>query len=127
MKSLADLLNFVVSTLQASPLCHAVSILETLQFSDEQFALKVRAELANGNTLQVRLYYNRAHIDYAYQIFRKETPMIRWDNKEHFPSIATQPHHFHMSADAIESSPLDGDPQHDLPIILNYLTTLKAD
>ncbi len=125
MTTLADLLNSLVSTLQGSPLVRRVQILETLQFSDDQFALKIRADLFSGDALQVRVFRNRAHTDYAYQLFRSETPIIRWDNKEHFPSIPSHPHHFHNQTGGVESSPLTGEPDHDLLIVLDYLTAFK--
>ena len=47
---------------------------------------------------------------------------IRWDNKEHFPSIATFPHHFHNHSGLVEGSPLTGDIDHDLPIVLSFIS-----
>lgn len=41
MKQAAQLLGFVVSTLQLSPLCQQVRILEFNRFSDQQFTFKV--------------------------------------------------------------------------------------
>ncbi|MDE3092146.1 MAG: hypothetical protein KGJ80_22455 [Chloroflexota bacterium] len=121
MNTLADLLNLIVSTLQTSPLCAGVRVLETLQFSDTQFAFKVRADLKSGDVLQVRLYLNGEHTDYAFQLLRDDKPVVRWDNKEHFPSISSRPHHFHNASGQIESSPLTGDATHDLPLVLKYL------
>jgi len=123
MSTFADVLSLVVTALQGWPLSHAVRVLETHQFSDRQFALKVRAELAAGGTLQVRLYRNGEHTDYAYQLIRGDES-IRWDNKEHFPSIASHPHHVHSASGRVEASPLIGDPSHDLPFVLEYLTVL---
>jgi hypothetical protein len=48
-------------------------------------------------------------------------PVQRWDNKEHFPEIASHPHHFHNSAGEIEISPLTGDPEHDLSLVMSLL------
>lgn len=121
MNSLADLLSYVVTTLQSSQLVRNVNVLETLQFSDDKFALKARADLASGDVLQVRLYQNVQHTDYAYQLFRDEFSVVRWDNKEHFSSLSSYPHHFHTASDQAESSPLTGDPAHDLPLVLKYL------
>ena len=123
MTTLAEALNLVLTLLQASALCSTVRVVETLQFSDRQFALKVRAELVHGGTLQVRLYHNERHTDYAYQVFRNDLPLLRWDNKEHFPDLATQPHHFHASIGSVTDSDLTGDPAHDLLLVLDYLTT----
>ncbi len=121
MNTLADLLTFVVSTLETWQLCVGVRVWETEQFSSDQFALKVRAQLKSGNVLQIRLYRNGAHTDYAYQLLVNEEPSFRWDNKEHFPSIGSHPHHFHVTPLQTESSPLTGDPSHDLPLVLDYL------
>ena len=124
MSTLADLLNFVVSTLQSSPVCRTVQVLETMQFSDRQFTFKVRADLVSGAVLQVRLYRNAQHTDYAYQLFHDESHVLRWDNKEHFPSIPSYPHHFHSTLNKIESSPLNGELAHDLPIVLKYVESI---
>ncbi|HXV99146.1 MAG TPA: DUF6516 family protein, partial [Anaerolineae bacterium] len=92
---------------------------------EQQFALKVRAELADGSMLQVRLYHNGEHTDYAYQLVRNEEPILRWDNKEHFPTLPTYPHHFHSATGQVEESPLTGDPAHDLPFVLLWFRLNK--
>lgn len=70
------------------------------------------------------IYYNEDHIDYAYQVIRLGTPLIRWDNKEHFPTIATYPHHFHSLTGQVVDSSLTGLPGNDLPIVLQKITVL---
>jgi hypothetical protein len=126
MTTLADQLNFVTTTLQRSSLCRVVRIIETDNFSRNQFALKVRAELADGKMLQVRLYYNQDHTDYAYQLVQNHKPILPWDNKEHFPGLSSNPHHFHNASGRVENSPLTGDPVHDLPLVLDYLTSILS-
>ena len=126
MITLAEALNFVTTTLQGSPLCSSVRVVETHQFSDRQFALKARAELARGGALQIRLYYHDQHIDYAYQVFRGDQPLLRWDNKEHFSGLVTQPHHFHAATGSVTDSNLNGDPAHDLLLVLDYLTAFSV-
>lgn len=120
MKTLADLLGFIVTMLQAWPRCQAVRILETNQFAARQFAVKLRAELTSGAFLQIRLYRNEEHLDYAYQLVHNEWS-VRWDNKEHFPSLRSYPHHFHGASGQVETSPLTCEPLHDLPLVLNWL------
>ena len=122
MMTLPELLDFVFTTLQTSPLCHSVRVIETQQFSERQFAIKVRADLTSGDWLQVRLYCNESHMDYAYHVARSEQTTARWDNKEHFPQLSSFPHHHHLASGEISESPLTGDPQHDLPLILTALT-----
>ncbi len=125
MNTLADLLNFVVSTLENSHYIKGVRVVEVDDFSQEQFIFKVRAKLGNKKTLQVRIYYNHGHLDYAYQLIENSQPVLRWDNKEHFPEISSYPHHFHTPVEKVESSSLSGDLEHDFPIILNYLASME--
>lgn len=121
MKSLSELLNEIVSMLQVWRMTRKVRIIETNSFSDTQFILKVRAELFSEEILQVRLYVNEAYTDYAYQLFRGETAIMRWDNKEHFPQISTYPHHFHRETGEVAQSPLRGDVTNDLGLVIEYL------
>jgi hypothetical protein len=124
MNNFTGLINTVVTNLQRNSLCHAYHIQETAVFSPEQFAFKIIAELATGGTLQIRIYRNSMHTDYSYHFIQMDTSM-RWDNKEHFPSIATFPHHFHDNSGLVEASPLTGDPDHDLPIVLTFLADIR--
>lgn len=121
MNTLSGLLNFVVTTLQLWPRTGRVHILATEQFSSTQFAMKVRADLQSEDVLQVRIYYNKGHIDYAYQVIRADSPLIRWDNKEHFPALATYPHHFHSLSGSVLESHLIGLPIADLPAVLHEI------
>ena len=66
MISLPSLLAKLVATLQTHPICGTVAVLETRSFSSEQFYFKIRAELIGGYNLQVRIYHNQGHVDYAY-------------------------------------------------------------
>jgi len=118
---LAEALSFVVTTLQRSQLCTHAHVISTTSFSDSQFALKVRANLTDESVLQVRLYFNEEHVDYAYQLINNNKPIVRWDNKEHFPSIVTYPHHFHNGLGAVVESSLTGTPSDDLLLVLLHL------
>lgn len=109
MNTLADLLSFVVTALQRSGRCGAVRVLDTQSFSAHQYAIKVRAQMLNGDVLQIRIYHNDGHVDYSYQLLRGGEPVMRWDNKEHFPAIASYPHHFHSPTGEVRISPLIGD------------------
>jgi hypothetical protein len=40
---------------------------------------------------------------------------------EHFPEIASHPHHFHNPAGEVEVSPLTGDPERDLSLVMGLL------
>ena len=105
------------AALQTHPLCKRVAEIETREFAADQFLFKIKAELIGKTNLQVRIYYNRGHIDYAYQLFTN-SPLLRWDNKEEFRSIATYPHHHHDADGNIHPSPLTGDPIADIQTVL---------
>jgi hypothetical protein len=107
--------------LQRTGNCQAVRVFETSVFSESQFAFKVRALLVTGDVLQVRVYRNGDHTDYSYQVVRNDTPILRWDNKEHFPGVDSYPHHFHSMAGQVQSSPMTGDPMRDLPLVMSLL------
>ncbi len=119
------LLSSLVSTLQAYPLADHVNVVEVRQFSTEQFFVKIRANLPSTYGLQVRLYCNGDHIDYAYQLFG-DAPVMRWDNKEEYPNLATYPHHFHDLDGRVRESPLKGDPTADLEVVLSAVTAFLS-
>jgi len=72
--------------------------------------------LTHEYKLQVRIYYNQGHIDYAYQLFTN-VPLLRWDNKEEFSYLDTYPHHHHNEHGHIKPSPLTGNPLEDIEIV----------
>ena len=120
MTSLASLLGRLVTELQVHPTCRKVTVVETKEFSFDQFFLKIRAELAGDYKLQVRVYYNRGHVDYAYQFFG-DLPIMRWDNKEEFHHLATFPHHYHDMNGNVKPSALAGNPIMDMKTVLNEI------
>ncbi len=117
MTSLPALLGRLVTALQAHTICQEVNVVETKAFSPDQFFLKIRAALEGEYEFQVRIYYNRGHIDYAYQLFT-DVPLLRWDNKEEFSHLETYPHHHHDTEGCVHSSPLTGEPMQDVEIVL---------
>lgn len=117
MTSLVSLLSLVMAEIQASPLFRKVAIAETKEFSADQFFFKIRAEITRTISLQVRMYYNQGHLDYSYQLF-SDVPLLRWDNKEDFPDLATFPHHHHDDQGNVHPSTLVGNPSEDIPDIL---------
>ena len=121
MTSLPALLGAVTAILQAAALCKQIARVETKEFSADQFLFKIRAELEGGDHLQVRIYYNRGHIDYAYQLFA-DAPLLRWDNKEEFDYLSTYPHHHHDEQGKVYPSPLTGDPVSDVQTVLRTIS-----
>ncbi len=119
------LVGVIKTILQAHPLCKRVTVIETREFSSDQFLCKLRADLPKDYRLQVRIYYNRGHIDYAYQLFTS-VPVLRWDNKEEFRQLATYPHHHHDERGDVVASPLTGDPGQDLAVVLRRVDEFLA-
>lgn len=126
MTTFAASLGTLTAILQSHPMCERTTILETREFSPDQFYLKVRAELPQGYKFQTRVYSNFGHVDYAYQLFKEDTPLLRWDNKEEFRTLKTFPHHFHDERGNIQSSPLTGDLQADIVFVLGEIENFLA-
>lgn len=124
MTSLASLLGVLMAILQVHPVCKKVTVIETKEFSPEQFFFKIRAKLVKGS-MQIRIYQNLEHIDYAYQFFTNE-PLLRWDNKEEFHRLATYPHHHHDELGNVKPSPLVGDPIRDIEIVLREISAFLS-
>ncbi|MBI1925755.1 hypothetical protein HYR99_16080 [Candidatus Poribacteria bacterium] len=125
MTTLLSLLSAMMAILQAHPLCKKVSAVETKEFSPDQFFFKVRADLKGKHKLQVRIYFNHGHLDYAYQLFT-DVPLLRWDNKEEFRHLATYPHHHHDDRGHVRPSPLIGDPVRDIEVVLQKVSEFLA-
>jgi hypothetical protein len=123
--TLPALLGTVKAILQADPLCRRVRVIETKEFSPEQFLFKLRADLPKAYKLQVRIYCNQGHIDYAYQLFTT-VPVLRWDNKEEFHHLESYPHHHHDEHGNVDLSPLTGDPSRDLALVLHKVAEYLA-
>jgi len=125
--TLPAMLGALTATLQSHPLCEQTTILETREFSSDQFYFKVRAEFPQGHTFQARVYSNASHVDYAYQLFKEDRPLLRWDNKEEFRSLKTYPHHHHDDQGNVLSSPLKGEPQADIALVLRKIEKFLAE
>jgi hypothetical protein len=115
------MLGALTAILQSHSLCERTAILETREFSPDQYYFKVRTDLPREYRLQVRVYFNQGHVDYAYQLFKEGTPILRWDNKEEFRTLKTYPHHYHDDQGNIQPSPLKGEPQADIALVLRAI------
>ncbi len=127
MITLPAMLGALMAILQSHPLCERTTIVETREFSSNQFYFKVRAELPRDYRIQARVYSNQGHVDYAYQLFKKGAPTLRWDNKEEFRTLNTYPHHHHDNRGNIRPSPLAGDPQADIVLVLREIEKFLAE
>lgn len=117
---LTSLLGHVSAIIQSHPDCQRITLIETREFAQDQFIFKIRAEFGDRVRFQVRIYHNRGHIDYAYQLFG-DVPLVRWDNKEEFRSIATYPHHYHDEFGNVHPPPLSSDPLADIHVVMDII------
>jgi len=125
LTSLPSLLGALMAILQAHPLCINVRVIETQEFSPKQFFFKIRVNLPEKYKLQVRLYFNQDHIDYAYQLF-SDVPLLRWDNKEEFDYLESYPHHYHDELGNVKASLLQGDPVKDIELVLQEVSAFLS-
>lgn len=60
--------------------------------------------------------------EYSYQLIYSQKPLdrIRCDNYDDMWNVKSKPHHFHPRYEKnANESPMNGDPEHDIPILLN--------
>ena len=120
------MLDDILGLLNASSFLRDPQVVELIAYGQNAFRAKLRARVTDELTLQVWLNHNDRHTRYAYQLFRHDQPVLRWDNAPHHPEQATNfPHHIHDELGQLASSPLSGNPVSDLPEVLtqieNYL------
>jgi hypothetical protein len=85
---------------------------------------KQRIELQNDYVLDC--YYNLTLGKYSYTLVQGEKRLIGWDNAPHHTTLPNFPHHVHRPDGAVEASELNGEPWHDLEIVLAEVNTLLA-
>lgn len=82
---------------------------------------QLRIKLTSGLILYIR--YNEFG-EYAYQIIfsPKKDDFSRFDNFDDRWDVSTKPHHFHeKGVDNVKISPMNGDPDHDMPLLVRYI------
>jgi hypothetical protein len=79
--------------------------------------LKARIVFIDGSVLFIRqVVVNGAMLKYAYHWQTQgDALIIRWDNSEHWPDVATFPHHKHVARDGvIDVLPSKGGDLHEV-------------
>ena len=74
-----------------------------------------------GIVLHIR--YND-YDEYSYQLNFSQEPddRLRFDNYDAKWFVSTRPHHYHPRGKKMATeSPMNGDPQHDIPILIKYI------
>ena len=62
--------------------------------------------------------------EYSYCIIYSPNPddQMRFDNYDNIWDVKTRPHHFHIRGmQSVIDSPMKGDPNHDIPILLQEI------
>ena len=86
---------------------------------------QLKVTLKSGIILYIR--YNE-YGEYGYQIIYspQKEDFSRFDNFDDRWDVSTKPHHFHEKGNRkILDSPMSGNPDHDIPIIVDYINTGK--
>ena len=87
---------------------------------DEERPL-LKITFSSGYELFIR--YND-YEEYSYHVnFSTESlDRLRFDNyDDHWP-VSTRPHHFHpCNEKTAKKSPMNGDPEHDMPLLMKFL------
>ena len=95
-----------------------------VQLSDEHFVLKI--DLKQQSILYIK--YND-YQEYAYQVLisQQASKSFRYDNFDDRWEVSTRPHHLHSAGNIVEASPMNGDPHHDMPLLIKVLRKKLAD
>ena len=91
---------------------------------DERPFLKIT--FFKGTILYIR--YND-YDEYSYQLIFSQEPLdrIRYDNYDDMWKVKSSPHHFHLTGEKTAiKSPMNGDPEHDIPILLKEFFEKKT-
>jgi len=62
--------------------------------------------------------------EYSYCVIFSPNPddQMRFDNYDDIWDLKTRPHHFHVRGmQSVVDSPMRGEPNHDIPILLKYV------
>ncbi|MHA1273429.1 MAG: toxin-antitoxin system TumE family protein [Promethearchaeota archaeon] len=92
-------------------------ILEELDYHLSQ----LKIILKSGITIYIK--YNEFE-EYGYQIVfsPQKNDFSRFDNFDDRWNVSTKPHHFHdKNKNRVIESPMIGEPEHDMPILVNYI------
>lgn len=114
------LVRTLLAVLGAHPLVSQVKIVHLDETPTARLEVKIRCRIASQQQFQIWIHQGASTLDYAYQLFTS-VPLLRWDNAPHYPTIATAPHHYHDEQNQVTASPLVGEPDVDLPHVLDAI------
>jgi len=85
---------------------------------------KTRLDLQKGYVID--FYYNATLAKYGYTLIQGQRRVIGWDNARHHPGLTNFPHHFHREDGQVESSPMTGNPEQDVWIVLEKINEILS-
>jgi hypothetical protein len=96
-------------------LIHAI---QNVRLRDEHFTLKI--DFKQKSVLYI--LYNDYH-EYSYQLLISHQALksIRFDNFDDRWDVPTRPNHVHLKNKSVMESPMNGDPTHDIPLLIKAL------
>ncbi|MCP4146246.1 MAG: hypothetical protein GY757_00720 [bacterium] len=116
----------IISILESAELVSRVEIVKVDEIILRGF-YKIRCNLKPLNyNFAIKFIKTRDEFIYAYQLYTTES-LLRWDNEPHFPALSTFPHHFHDSDGNVLESPLTGNAETDLEIVLSKIEEFLED
>lgn len=76
----------------------------------------------NDGSMLFVTYNKVGEYSYQYIISHKKNDRVRFDNYDKHWKVKTSPHHFHPCNEKVGlESPMNGIPDNDMPILINYL------
>ena len=89
-----------------------------VHLSDEHYTLRIDFE--QHSILYVK--YND-YQEYSYQILlsHQGSKSIRYDNFDDRWDVSSRPNHVHMADKTVVASPMNGDPVHDMPLLIKVI------
>ena len=60
------------------------------------------------------VFYRASTGTYSYALIKGSRRVLGWDNAPYYPHLLNAPHHHHTADGTVVSSPLEGEPMHDI-------------
>ncbi len=116
------LMDGLLKILQTHQLVKRVRVVNYDETPAGKLEVKLRCQLVENYHFQIWVHYEPNSQDYSYQLFT-DHPILRWDNAPHYPNIPSAPHHFHDENNVVSPSPLTGNMNQDLILVLREIET----
>ncbi|RZN40067.1 MAG: hypothetical protein EF813_03685 [Methanosarcinales archaeon] len=99
----------------------ARTFLRECDFAETAHDLRTKIRIVLKEDYFMDMYYNKTLGKYTYTRAKGDKRVIGWDNAPHHKHLENFPHHFHTVNGKLIPSPLSGDPETDVYIILDHI------